>query len=128
MCKGVKTNPPGKGTPCQHHAFADSEYCHSHDPRRALEPRAATARMRARVRSEPTLPAGPFAAWLRSLYARLGSWRRVGELTGMHAAEANRYCGPKAAATVTVRVVERTVTVAGTTLVAIYGSSLERAA
>jgi hypothetical protein len=49
LCKGVRLNPPGKGTPCQRHALADSEYCHSHDPRRALERQADTARMRARV-------------------------------------------------------------------------------
>jgi hypothetical protein len=49
VCKGVKQNPPGKGRPCRRHALADSEYCYSHDPRRALERLAATARMRARV-------------------------------------------------------------------------------
>jgi hypothetical protein len=49
LCKGVKVNPPGKGTPCRRHALADSEYCYSHDPRRALERQAATARMPARV-------------------------------------------------------------------------------
>jgi hypothetical protein len=49
LCKGVKTNPPGKGTPCQRHALVDSEYCYSHDPRRALERHALSARMRARV-------------------------------------------------------------------------------
>jgi hypothetical protein len=49
LCKGVKLNPPGKGRPCQRHALTDSEYCHSHDPRRALERQAATARMRAGV-------------------------------------------------------------------------------
>ncbi len=54
LCKGVKQNPPGKGRPCRRHALADSEYCYSHDPRRALERRAATARMRARVGSDAT--------------------------------------------------------------------------
>ena len=123
LCKGVKQGPPGKGRPCRHHALADSEYCHSHDPRRAVERRAAAARMRARVRGEPTLPAGPFAAWLRQLHAQLGSWKRIGELTGLHATQANHYCGPKAPATVTVRVVERTARRAGTTLAAIYGTN-----
>jgi hypothetical protein len=79
--------------------------------------------MRARVRSEPTLPAGPFAAWLRALHAQLGSWPRVGELTGMHATQANHYCGPQAPATVTVRVVQRTAERAGTTHAAIYGTN-----
>jgi hypothetical protein len=51
-CKGVKQNPPGKGRPCRRHALADSEYCYSHDPRRALERRAATARMRTGVGSD----------------------------------------------------------------------------
>jgi hypothetical protein len=46
---GVKKNPPGKGQRCRRHALADSEYCYSHDPRRALERQAATAPMRARV-------------------------------------------------------------------------------
>jgi hypothetical protein len=52
LCKGTKVNPPGKGRACRRHAPADSEYCYSHDPQRALERRAATARMRARARSE----------------------------------------------------------------------------
>jgi hypothetical protein len=56
LCKGVRLNPPGKGAPCQRHALADSEYCHSHDPRRALERQAATARLRARIRREPAPP------------------------------------------------------------------------
>ena len=54
-CKGVKQNPPGKGRPCRRHALADSEYCYSHDPRRALERQAATARMRARAGTGPAL-------------------------------------------------------------------------
>jgi hypothetical protein len=57
LCKGVKASPPGKGRPCQRHALADSEYCYSHDPRRALERKAATGRVRARVgrRQAPAL-------------------------------------------------------------------------
>jgi hypothetical protein len=53
LCKGVRINPPGKGTPCQRHALADSEYCYSHDPRRALEGQAATTRMRASIGRQP---------------------------------------------------------------------------
>jgi hypothetical protein len=53
LCKGVKQNPPGKGRPCRRHALADSEYCYSHDPRRALERQAATARMRAPLGQRP---------------------------------------------------------------------------
>jgi hypothetical protein len=49
LCKGVKANPPGKGRPCRRRALADSEYRYSHDPRRALERQAVTARMRARI-------------------------------------------------------------------------------
>jgi hypothetical protein len=123
LCKGVKKGPAGKGRPCRHHALADSEYCHSHDPRRALERQSTTARMRARVRTEPTVPARPFTAWLGQLHTQLGSWLRVGELTGMHATQANHYCGPHAPATVTVRVVERTAERAGTTLAALYGTA-----
>jgi hypothetical protein len=52
LCKGVKQNPPGKGRPCRRHARDDSEYCYSHDPRRAPERQTATARMRARVGTE----------------------------------------------------------------------------
>ena len=57
LCKGVKVNPPGKGTPCRRRALADSEYCYSHDPRRALERKAATARVQARLgrRQAPAL-------------------------------------------------------------------------
>lgn len=56
LCKGVRLNPPGKGRPCERHALADSEYCYSHDPRRALERQAATARMRAGIGREPEPP------------------------------------------------------------------------
>jgi hypothetical protein len=56
LCKGVKQNPPGKGKPCQRRALADSEYCHSHDPRRALQRQAHTARMRGRVGWTQTPP------------------------------------------------------------------------
>jgi hypothetical protein len=55
LCKGVKQNPPGKGRPCRRRALADSEYCYSHDLRRALERQAATARMRARIGTEAVL-------------------------------------------------------------------------
>ena len=55
LCQAVKLNPPGKGRPCRRHALADSEYCYSHDPRRALERQAATARMRSKVRRAPLL-------------------------------------------------------------------------
>jgi hypothetical protein len=54
LCKGVKQNPPGQSRPCRRHALADSEYCYSHDPRRAPERQASTARMRARVGSDAT--------------------------------------------------------------------------
>jgi len=54
-CKGVRQNPPGKGRPCRRRALVDSDYCYSHDPRRALERQAATARMRARAGND----AGP---------------------------------------------------------------------
>ena len=53
LCKGVKRNPPAKGGRCRRHAMTDSEYCYSHDPRRALERQTARARMRARVGTEP---------------------------------------------------------------------------
>jgi hypothetical protein len=43
-CKGVKRTSPEKGRPCQRHALTDSEYCHSHDPRRAPGPKATSAR------------------------------------------------------------------------------------
>lgn len=56
LCKGVKQNPPGKGRPCRRHALVDSEYCYSHDPRRALERLAVTARMRG-LAGQPSAPA-----------------------------------------------------------------------
>ena len=56
LCQAVKLNPPGKGRPCRRHALGNSEYCYSHDPRRALERQAHIARMRARVGSQ-TRPA-----------------------------------------------------------------------
>jgi hypothetical protein len=52
-CKGVKLNPPEKGKRCRRYAIADSDYCYSHDPRRALERQALTARMRPRVGRAP---------------------------------------------------------------------------
>ena len=61
LCKGVTVTSPGKGRPCRRHALADSEYCHSHDPRRALERQAATAQTRARVRTD-AMPALALAA------------------------------------------------------------------
>lgn len=45
LCRGVNQSPPGKGTPCRRHALADSEYCYSHDPRRALEHQASIERV-----------------------------------------------------------------------------------
>jgi hypothetical protein len=35
LCKGVKVSPQAKGSPYRCRALADSEYCSSHDPRRA---------------------------------------------------------------------------------------------
>jgi hypothetical protein len=55
LCKGVKQNPPGKGRPCRRRALADSEYCYSHDPRRALELPATSARRRGRAGSAATV-------------------------------------------------------------------------
>jgi hypothetical protein len=55
LCKGVKASPPGKGRPCRRRALADSEYCYSHDPRRALERQALAAEMRSRVGSQRVL-------------------------------------------------------------------------
>lgn len=52
LCKGVKVTSPGNGRPCRRHALADSEHCYSHDPRRALERQATSARLRARVGSD----------------------------------------------------------------------------
>ena len=54
LCKGVKVSSPGKGRPCRRRALADSEYCYSHDPGRALERQTTSARVRARVGSETT--------------------------------------------------------------------------
>ena len=55
LCKGVKLTSPGKGRPCRRRALADSDYCYAHDPRRALERKAATARMRARAGKPPVV-------------------------------------------------------------------------
>jgi hypothetical protein len=41
QCAGTKTTSPQLGRPCQRAALADSQYCHSHDPRFA-EAREAT--------------------------------------------------------------------------------------
>lgn len=59
-CKAVKVTGPGKGRPCRRRALADSEYCYSHDPRRAFERQVATARMRCRIGTQPMLDQ---AAW-----------------------------------------------------------------
>jgi hypothetical protein len=53
LCNGVKQNPPGEGRPCRRGALTDSEYCYSHDPRRALDRKASTVRMRARIGRQP---------------------------------------------------------------------------
>jgi hypothetical protein len=55
-CKGVKASGPEKGRPCRRHALADSEYCHAHDPRRALDRQVASARARSRA-GQRSLPA-----------------------------------------------------------------------
>lgn len=129
LCKGKKLHPPNKDRPCEHHALADSEYCHSHDPRYALERQAHTARMRSRGRQQPTLPIGPFGDWLKRLHQQCGSWARVGELVGMAANRASGYAGANGPASVTVRVAERAAASAGTTVEAIWGERpLKRAA
>jgi hypothetical protein len=127
ICKGVKTQPPGKGKPCQHHALEDSEYCFQHDPRYEQQRQTATAKMRARLPKQSMLPAAPFVAWLRAIHAELGSWKRVGEHIGLEATQANRWANGKGTngeplAQVSRRVVKRSATNAGTTIAAIYGA------
>ena len=125
ICKGVKLQPPGKGSPCEHHALEDSEYCYSHDPRRELERQAACAKMRARgVYREPVLPAPLFAAWLEQLRHELGGWKYVAALVGADQSQVHRW-GTGQTRRVAVRVVRRSAENAGTTLEAIYGPDVD---
>lgn len=126
LCRGVKVQPPGKGRPCEHRAMDGSDWCWSHDPQRELERQAQTARMRAQVRRQPMLPAGPFVAWLEQLHTELGAWKRVGDAIGMHHSQAHQWSRGRTSAgrplkQVSVRVVRRCAEHAGTTLEAIYG-------
>lgn len=128
ICKGVKKQAPGKGRPCEHHAQEGSEWCWSHDPARELERQAQAARMRSRLRRQPTLPAGPFVEWLRQLHRALGKWERVAEAIGVDKSMANRWGGPRAPERITVRVVERSAAAAGVTVQDIYGDVAAAAA
>lgn len=127
VCKGVKRQSPGKGSPCPRHALQDSEYCYSHDPRYELERQAHLARTRARATyREPLLPIGPFREWLSMLCAELGGWRHVAAVIGANQSQAKRW-GDGRAQSVAVRVVRRSAENAGTTLEAIYGDIAELA-
>lgn len=127
LCKGVKTQPPRKGSPCEHHAMEGSEFCWNHDPARALEREAQLARMRRRLPSKPMLSAAPFAAWLLQVYDELGSWDAVAERTALSTTQAHRYAR-RPAEWIGVDRVQRSAAAAATTLEAIYGAVDELAA
>lgn len=48
-CKGVRSQYPRKGEPCQRPAAKGSDYCVSHDPQRRAEVNAHLARLRQRL-------------------------------------------------------------------------------
>lgn len=82
-CAGIKANPPGKGQPCLGQAMESSDFCFAHDPLRALEVQAITARMRRRRQPRrDMLPFAPFGAWVEGLHRELGGSlaATVGEL------------------------------------------------
>lgn len=85
QCKGVKSQPPRKGTRCVRHAMEGSEYCNVHDPARQLECQAICARMRARRPAHDAVPFEPFAAWVEDQYTKLGTLSAVANLLGCSA-------------------------------------------
>lgn len=132
ICAGVKVQPPGKGNPCEHHAQDESRYCFAHDPKRALQRQAITARMRSKLPQKPMLPAAPFIAWLAVLHAELGTRQAVAAHVGMSVAMAHVYgSGRNNGRPITrvgVAIVQRAAEHAGTTIDAIYGDVADEAA
>lgn len=132
-CKGVKVNPPGRGTPCPNPSMTDSDYCYAHNPRRELARQVHLGKVRRSLPRPEMLPLPPFAAWLCTLHAELGAWARVGEATAMHKSQARAFSrgectNHRPKATVSRAVVERAAAATGTSVDAIYGTALERAA
>jgi hypothetical protein len=130
MCKSVKVQPPGNGEPCDHRAQEGSDYCFSHDPKRALERQALTARMRARQPTKPILPLAPFSAWLLALHHELGTWQAVAERTGMSLTMANQRGitgNGRVIERIGIDVARRAAEHAGTTLEQIYGRGVDTA-
>jgi hypothetical protein len=131
-CKAVKVQSPGKGKPRTHRAQEGSEYCFAHDPKRALERQAITARMRARQPAKPMLPLAPFSAWLQGLHRELGTWQAVAARTGMsvsmtHQRGIGRTGNGRAIQRIGVDVARRAVEHAGTALETVYGASVHAA-
>lgn len=79
-CRGVKTQPPRKGSPCTRHAMEGSDYCYQHDPALADQREGHLVEMRSRQPVVDMLPMAPFSAWLLELLAVEGSMRAVARL------------------------------------------------
>jgi hypothetical protein len=81
-CRGIKTQPPGKGEPCSRSAMDGGEYCASHDPELAAEREAHLVQVRLRQPQKPQVALAPFARWLCERRRELGSWAAVAERLG----------------------------------------------
>jgi hypothetical protein len=86
-CKGIKRGYRGgnKGERCKHPAMEGSEYCAQHDPerQRALRERLAAMREKSPIHTQERVPIGPFAAWLRELRSKHGSWAAVAKVAAV---------------------------------------------
>lgn len=81
-CKGVKSQHPQKGEPCQLPAVEGSEFCQAHAPERRERIEAHLSRMRAVAPAKEMVPMAPFSAWLRRRREELGTWTAVAEALG----------------------------------------------
>lgn len=83
VCKGVKKNPPRKGSPCTRHAMEGSDFCFSHDPERAAQRNAMAAGMRERLELADVVPADDLRAALLAYRSRGGRWRDLAAAAGV---------------------------------------------
>jgi hypothetical protein len=90
-CKGIRTQPPRKGEPCESPAMQGSEYCFGHDPERRAEVEQILVDARLRQSDRDMIPMAPFAAWLRRRQRELGTWRAVAESVGRDVTLVNCY-------------------------------------
>jgi hypothetical protein len=90
-CKGIKRQPPRKGSPCLRSAMEGSDYCVAHDPLRMLENQARLVRARSLLPQDDMLPMAPFSEWLDRLAAEHGSLKAACKYHGLRHDSACRY-------------------------------------